>query len=78
MNSAVYQVMDTKIEIFSDITSYGNMTVAEFNNKYYQLGNSPVDIQTAINLWQKLNDKILTLEEVENIVIANGLKSQAI
>lgn len=73
-----YHVMGLKIELFSDQTAYGWSAIAEVNNEYYRLGDRLINLQTAVHVWELINNKKLSPEEVELIAIENGLRSQAI
>lgn len=73
-----YHVIGLKIELFSDHTAYGWSTIAEVNNEYYRLGDRLINLQTAVHVWELINDKKLSDEEIELVAIENGLKSQAI
>jgi hypothetical protein len=74
----VYQVKDTPISMTTSETEYGWHTIAEVNRHYHYLGDQLFNIATAIALWEKLNGKTLTSLEVEQTMIENGMKSDAV
>lgn len=76
--AVIYHVCGTPIELFSDETAYGWSVVAEVNNLYHYLGNQLMNLHTAIHLWQQLNNRILSQEEFELVLIENGKRSQAV
>lgn len=69
-----YSIQGTNIDLFSSETSYGIMTVAEVNFRYHYLGTIPNNISTAIALFERINDYILTKVEIDAVLIENGLK----
>jgi hypothetical protein len=74
----IYHVCGTSIELFLNETAYGWSVVAEVNNLYHYLGDQLANLHTAINLWQQINNKVLSQEEFELVLIENGTKSQAV
>lgn len=70
-----YIIYDTKINIISNDTDYGRSTVAEINDKFYYLGDEDNDITTAIEIWQNINDKKLSAEQIVEVLIDNYVES---
>jgi hypothetical protein len=50
--------------LFSVDTDYGVHVAASVNNKYYHLGYDSITLDAAIHVWQELNNRILTDEEL--------------
>lgn len=71
----VYKIRDTEVSMFSSQTSYGWHTVAEIKGHYYYLGDQLDNIITAIVLYEKLNNVVFTIGEVEDAMIKNSLRS---
>jgi hypothetical protein len=74
--ATTYQVLDLQIELFANETAYGKMTVALIGETPHQIGNRPVNVDTAIRVWEILNDRLMTKAEYDQVIITNG--SQAI
>lgn len=68
-----YRIFDSEVKFYADETAYGWNVVAEFNDKYYNLGNESVGIELAVSFWQEQNDKILSQDELKQIMISNQL-----
>lgn len=68
-----YRIFDSDIKFYADDTVYGWNVVAEYNDNYYHLGNESVGIELAVSFWQDQNDKILSQDELKQIMIDNQL-----
>jgi hypothetical protein len=68
-----FHILETKVALFASETTYGPMTVAEIDGFYYQLGDQPVNLSTAIRIWEFLADRLLTKQEIEQVLIDNDL-----
>jgi hypothetical protein len=66
-----FLVLDQEINFISDQCYFGLNTVAEVNDKFYYLGSQLPNISTAIMVWQDINNKELTNEELRQ-VMTNG------
>ncbi len=73
----VYNVMGIKISFYSEEITEGLSTVADVGGKFHYLWNQIPNIETAVVLWQKLNNKILDVNELNQVMIDNNLQSQA-
>lgn len=76
--TVAFDILGNHIILFASETAYGNLAVAELDNTFHQLGNQPVNISTAIRVWEYLNNRLLTNEELDQVIIDNGLSSGAI
>lgn len=73
-NQAVlFYMLDDTMEIFSSETAHGWQTFAIVNKEHHFLGDRKIDINTAIFLWEKLHDKVLTSVELDWVMADNGL-----
>jgi hypothetical protein len=68
-----YRIFDSEVKFYADDTAYGWNVVAEYNNNYYHLGSESVGIELAVSFWQNQNDKILSQDELKQIMIDNQL-----
>jgi hypothetical protein len=73
-----FRVLDQKVDLISDETAYGQNTVAEINGRYYYLADEHPGIATAINAWQEVNGRELTIEELNQVMMDNHLSSGGI
>lgn len=73
----VFYVLDLDIELFSSETIYGWKTFAQINDKFHYLDDEYINIETAVNLWQYLNNRLLSKEEMRSIMTMNNLGSGA-
>jgi len=88
-NSAiVFNVRNTIISFYSEDLDAGLSTVAGIDNTYtddddveytredrYYCWNQLPNIETAINLWQEINDYLLLPIEIKQILLDNNLSS---
>lgn len=73
-STTTYWVLNKPIELFSDETSYGWQTFAEVDSVYHDLGDKLVNLHTAVEVFQHLNNVILTNHEFELVIMENALK----
>lgn len=66
-----FNILGEELNIISNETDYGRSTVAELNGQFYYLGDEPNDLETALFAWQDMQNKILSLEEFEEILKNN-------
>lgn len=72
-----YKILNHKLDIYSDITSYGLNTVVEIFDKiklngfFYYAGNKEDTLQLAIDVWQYFYGS-LTAEELEQVIKDNA------
>lgn len=73
-----FWILDTEIELLQSETAYGLKTVAIVHdpftqNEVYYLDAVPVSVETAINLFQDLNNCFLSDEEFSRVLRDNNL-----
>lgn len=68
-----FEVLGMEINLISDETCYGLNTVAEVNDQLHYLGSEHSSISTAIFLWQELNGRELTNEELRQTLEENQI-----
>ena len=66
-------ILGQVVELFRDQTAYGYFCVAVMDDKYYQLGDQPATLETALAFWEK-ERRSLSPEEMVWILEVNGLK----
>lgn len=72
--SITYNILGSEVKFYVDMTAYGQNVVAEYNNEYYYWGDEIVNIELALIFWQEHNNKMLSQDEVNQIMIDNNLK----
>jgi hypothetical protein len=65
-------VMGQSIILISDECAYGLNTVANMGDMFYNMGKEPATISTAIFMWQEVNDRMLTTQELRQVMIDNN------
>lgn len=72
-----FKILNEKINLISHEFDYGLNTVAEMVNsqtdKFYYLGDQAPNIESAINAWQEVNKRVLSDEEICQIMLDNHL-----
>lgn len=68
-NYLSFKILGKNINIFSEDTDYGRNTIAEVDDIYHYLGDVEPTVETAIALWQKLNGKELSEDEMIDSII---------
>jgi hypothetical protein len=71
-----YIINGTEISLITNETAYGWHTVAEVEGQYYYLGDELCNIETAVGVWQDLNDRLLSVQELHSILVENGLRQK--
>lgn len=71
-----YLINGTEISLITNETAYGWQTVAEVNDEYHYLGDVLCNIETAVCLWQELNGRLLSVQELHTILVENGLREK--
>lgn len=66
-----YKIQGTEISLFNSETAYGFHTCAEVKDEYYYLGDVSLLIETAVNCWQYINGRMLSSEELHEIMVEN-------
>lgn len=66
-----FNILGEELNIISDETDYGLNTVGELSGTYYYLGNQPPILASAIIVWEILHDKLLSDEELTQIIKEN-------
>lgn len=59
-----FNVLGTEILLFDSETAYGWHTYAEIDNRFYFLGDIYCNTEAAINLWQDINGRLLSAQEI--------------
>lgn len=75
-----FYILGTVVALLSDETAYGFQTYAESsdNGFIHYLGDVLPNLETAINVWQDINNRWLSQEEIESILIENAMNSYAV
>ena len=73
-----FTVLGKEINLISEELCAGRNTVAEVDNNYHYMGNEYPTISTAIFVWQEVNGRDLSNEELRQAMVDNNLLSQAI
>lgn len=68
-----YRIFDSEVKFYADETAYGWNVVAEYNDNLFYLGNESVGIELAVTFWQDQNEKLLSQDELKQIMIDNQL-----
>lgn len=68
-----FNILGADVALFSSETIYGWQTCAEVENEYHYLGDKYISIETAINCWQDLHGRMLTQEEINEVMESNDL-----
>lgn len=68
-------ILKDKINLISDETDYGRSTVAEFNDSstFYYLGDEHPTLSAAMLIWQQVNNRDLSNEEIDKVLLDNKL-----
>jgi hypothetical protein len=74
----IFNILGTTIALYSEELDVGINTVANIGDDYFYLGNQPPNIETVVRLWEQLNNRSLTQQELDKVMSDNNLKSQAI
>jgi len=69
-----FLVLDSEIELLRDETVYGMQTVAFIDGVVHYMQDEPVSLETAINLWQDMNDRLLTHDEFNQVDVENSIR----
>jgi hypothetical protein len=73
-----FTILGKDINLISEEFDTYRNTVAEIDNKYYYVGNEYPSMATAILVWQELNGKDLSNEELHQAMVDNNLISGAV
>jgi len=65
------------INVISDETSYGTNTVIEYDAKYFYLGNKIGNLDTVVDLYQKIKNINFSQEELDSIYKDNNIIKDA-
>jgi hypothetical protein len=68
-----FTVMDKEINLISTETDYGNNIVAEIDDKYYYLGDTLCNLDSAIIAWRQANGRELTSDEFKQVMVDNEI-----
>jgi hypothetical protein len=73
-----FTVLGKEINLMSEELDTGRNTVAEIDDQFHYMGNEYPTISTAIFVWQEVNGRDLSNEELRQAMVDNNLLSQAI
>lgn len=73
-----FTVLGTQINLMSEDLFTGRNTVAEMNDNFHFVGNEYPTISTAIFLWQEVNGRDLSNDELRQTMRDNLLISDAV
>lgn len=68
-----YSIFNTNVFLFVSETEHGFQTVAEIDNIFHYLGDEYYSLETAIALWQTINKRALSREEMKQVAKDNGI-----
>lgn len=68
---STFQVLDSAIHLYSEELQHGYSTIAEIGDKLFHLGNEVANISTAIFAWEYVNNRLLTQEELRQVLTEN-------
>lgn len=60
-----YYVLDYNIGLTTTKTIYGNQCIADLAGTYWILGNKYNDLNTAVEFYEYLNNRLLTHQEMD-------------
>jgi len=66
-------IMGQTITLISDECAHGLNTVADMGDFNHYMGNEYPTISTAIFAWQEVNNRLLTSQELRQVMIDNGI-----
>lgn len=66
-----FKILDMVISLASSETAYGWKTFAEVGEEYIQYGDENLNIETAIDIYQYLNNRKLSAEDIQIIMDEN-------
>ena len=69
-----YNILGITVSLFANETTHGHQVCAEVEEKYYYLGDTLPNLESAINCWQDINDRLLSQAEINEVVETNELK----
>lgn len=75
---ATFSILGTEINLISEELYSGRNTVAEMNDAFHFVGNEYPTISTAIFLWQEINGRDLSSEELRQTMKDNNFLSEAV
>lgn len=69
-----FYVLDTSIQLDTSETAYGNKTFAIVEGVYHYLGDENIGIETAVNVYQYINNRMLSPQELQSVMgqLPNG------
>lgn len=70
----IFNILGTTIILYSEELDTGLNTVANIENDYFYLGDQLPNIETVVCLWEQLNNRLLTHQELDQVMIDNRLK----
>jgi hypothetical protein len=70
---AVFIILGKTVTLISDECSFGRNTVADIEGVLHYMGDEYNTLSTAIFAYQEVNDRLLTGQEIRQVMIDNGL-----
>jgi hypothetical protein len=68
-----FKVLNDTIVLYSEQMPYGYSTVAEIGGKFHYLGGEFANLTTAIFAWEYVRGRLLTKEEMRQVLIEHNL-----
>lgn len=68
-----FKILNDNITIYSEATPFGYNTVAELDSKMTYLGSELVNLTTAIFAWEYIHGRLLTKEELHQVLTDHSL-----
>ncbi len=65
-----------EVNLISDITDYGMITIAEIDGTYLNMWLEPANLSTAIFAFQELNNRELTDQELKQTLDQNPINKE--
>jgi hypothetical protein len=66
-----FKFLKHPVNLYSEELSFGRNTVAELNGQFYYLGDEPSSLASAIFAWQEVHNRVLTVDELKEILRDN-------
>jgi len=67
-------VMGKLITLISDQGCYGLNTVAYIDDFFHYIGDEHPNLSAAIFTWQEINGRLLTAEEIKQVMLDNNIQ----
>lgn len=71
-----YKILDTVINVTSSDTDYGLCMIGEIDDEYYYLDTEASELIATVLLWQSMNNRDLTNDEMLQVIEDNKIPSE--